>query len=145
MNPNIADKVLNYVAVNSALVKRAFDELSAHRKQQEKAAAERDSTLEVLIKAGCISADMRKEGAAILASPAETLKLLKKAADKIASQKTLLLKQASDNGVAIEDPTSQTAVKQAADSLNDPYVGRRSSKGQKASDAAMLSILGLPS
>jgi hypothetical protein len=60
------------------------------------------------------------------------------------SYKTASEKAASDLGHAVSDKEAGVkSVSQVRDSLNDPYVGRRTSE-KKASDLAILAVLNAP-
>jgi len=143
MNQNIATKALNAVTVYSVLTKRALDELQVHRTSQEKAASVRDATLEALVKAGCVSEEQRTAAEAMLASPAEALGLLKSAAEKIGEMQAQLVKHASDLGEGVDPSVVGGNSPADYDSLNDGYVGRKTSE-KKASDEAILKVLQPP-
>ena len=142
MNQALATKTLNYVAVTSALTKRALDELQVHQTAQEKAASLRPDLLEVLVKAGCVADHQKNAAEAMLGSHAETMGLLKTAAEKLAEMQSKLVKQASDLGEGFDD--SGGAGSPDYDSLSDGYVGRKTGE-KKASDVAILKVLDQPS
>ena len=145
MNQNLATAALNYVAVSSALTKRAIDELNVHRAAQQKAAALQPTLLQEMLQTGHLAEHQKQAGEAMLASHPETLQLLKLAIAKNVEQRELLKKYASELGRGEDENT--TVVEKTAgdyDSLNDPYVGRRTSQ-RKASDVAILRVLDTPS
>ena len=139
MNPQLSNKVLNYVAVSSALTKKALDELQVHRAAQQKAASVRPELLARMLQVGAIAEHQKQAGEAMLASHPETLSLLKLAVDKIEKLQGQVQKSAADLGQGVED---NAGVKTAGDydSMNDPFVGRRTSQ-RKASDVAILRVL----
>jgi hypothetical protein len=143
MNQQLATKALNYVAVTSALTKRALDELSVHQTSQEKAASMRGDVLDTLVNAGCVGDHQKQAAEAMLGSHAETLGLLKSAAEKIGKLQEQVVKQASDLGQG-EDPASVGGSTPDYDSINDGYVGRKTGE-KKASDLAILKVLDAPS
>lgn len=138
MNQVLVQKIAKHVAVTSALAKRAADELSVFRAQQEKAAGLRSEVLKLMVELGNVPEGQKQAAEAMLASHAETLGLLKTACEKMAHFKTALEKKAGDLGEGVDASLDS---KPAYDSLNDPYVGRRTSE-KKASDAAILKVLG---
>jgi len=147
MNPQQATTALNYVAVTSALTKRALDEVQVHRTSQEKAASLRPTVLQQLIDAGCVGQHQKEAAEAMLGSHAETLQLLKSAATKIAEQQKQISKTASDLGRGIDHKEAGLGKSAAAEgsynSLTDGYVGRKTSE-KKASDEAILRVLSDP-
>lgn len=143
MKPQFANKVLKYVEINSALLKRALDELQTHRALQKKAADQRPAILQRMIEIGCVTENTKQAAEAMLAGHAETLGLLKSATDKIAELRERIQKQASELGRGEEPGTTGVpGVKTASDydSLSDGYVGRKTSQ-RKASDEAILRVL----
>ncbi len=145
MNAALATKTVNYVAVSSALTKRALDELSVHRASQEKAATLRPDLLKRMLEVGAVGEHQKQAAEAMLGSHAETLNLLKLAIDKIGQLQSQAQKQASDLGQGVDAGEAGVSPKLAGDydSLTDGYVGRKTSQ-RKASDAAILSVLSAP-
>lgn len=140
MKPNFAKKILGHVAVSSELTKRALDELQVHRSAQTKAAALRSDLLKRLVETGCVGEHQKQAAEAMLGSHAETMGLLKAAVDKLAVFQAQLQKQAGDLGQGV-DPKDAGSTKTASyDSLNDPFVGRKTSQ-RKASDDAIAKVL----
>ena len=141
MDATLANKALNVVAVNSALVKRSLDEVSVHRSSQEKAASLRPALLAQMLETGCVAQHQKQAADAMLCSHAETLGLLKMAVDKIAKLQAQVQKTAGDLGHGV-DEDSTGAVKTAGDynSVEDSYVGRKTGQ-RKASDEAILKVL----
>jgi hypothetical protein len=147
MNANLANAALNYVAVSSALTKKALDELQVHRTSQQKAAAMRSELLDHMLKAGTVNERTKQAADAMLGSHPETLGLLKSAVDLIAKLKTQLQKQALDTGTGVDPKEAGVAgVEKSAgdyDSLTDPFVGRKTSQ-VKASDRAIMRVMENP-
>lgn len=147
MNAALATKAINYVAVSSALTKRALDELSVHRTAQQKAASLRSDVLQLMLQVGAVGEHQKQAAEAMLGSHAETMGLLKLAVEKIGLLQSKLQKAAGDlgEGVEADEAGGLTAGKQAGDydSLSDPYVGRKTSR-RKASDEAILAVLNPP-
>jgi hypothetical protein len=139
MNRNFASKVLQYVEVNSALLKRALDELGVHRQAQKRAADQRADLLKRMVEVGCVQESQKTAADAMLGGHAETMGLLKAAVDKIAGLREELSKRAGDLGQGA-DPKEFGSEKAAFDSLSDGYVGRKTSQ-RKASDEAILKVL----
>lgn len=130
-------KLAAVLQINSVLGKRAFEEINVHRAGQQKAAAARDATLDALLSAGCVEAHQKSAAAAMLGSHADTLGLLMGAAKKIEELSSQLSKRASELGRVSTAPSEKQA---SYDSVNDPYVGRRTSQ-LKQSDIAILRVL----
>lgn len=141
---DIKRMTLDYVAVSNELTKRAFDQLEVHEQSQAKAASVSGDVLNSLIESGCVSESQKQAAESMLGSHAETLGLLKSAAQKIAAYRKQVSKQASDLGQAVEDNSQKQAANY--DSLTSPFVGAKTGAGvKKASDEAILKVLGPPS
>lgn len=141
MNTRFANKVLRFVEINSALTKQALDELQIHRAAQKKASDLRATVLSRLMEVGCVSESTKEAAEAMLAGHAETLGLLKSAAEKLAELKAQVQKSASELGRGEEPAKAGAGTEKAAfDSLNDGYVGRKTSQ-RKASDEAIMRVL----
>jgi hypothetical protein len=141
--PALIKAAANFVAISSALNQRALDEVNVHRAAQEKAASLRDGVLKDMLDVGCVEPHQKQAAEAMLASHAETLGLLKEAMSVIARQQEDLKKAAMQLGAGEDDPKPTTLGKQASDSVNDGYVGRRTGE-KKASDLAFEKILHNP-
>ena len=70
MNSNLAAKAINYVAVSSALTKKALDEISLHRDAQTKAASLRPALVQRMLDTGCITVEEKTAAEAMRAQPA---------------------------------------------------------------------------
>lgn len=147
MNSQLAAKTVSFVAVASALTKRAMDEVQGHRDARTKAAALQPDVLQRMLAVGCISSAQEKQASEMLGSHAETLGLLKGAIDRIAELNGQRTKIASDGaGVDPSDiglaKASGSAKPGAYDSLTDGYTGKHTSE-KKASDRALFAGLGI--
>jgi hypothetical protein len=142
MDANLATKALNCITVNSVLTKRALDELSVHRSSQQKAASMRSALLDQMLEVGCVAGHQKQAADAMLCSHAETLGLLKMAVDKIAKLQAQIQKTAGDLGQGVDEGEATGTEKVAGDynSLDDGYVGRKTSR-RKVSDEAILRVM----
>lgn len=147
MNPQLANQALNIVAVASATVKKACDEIQVHRSSQQKAASLRAELLDHMLKAGTVSEHTKQAAEAMLGSHAETMGLLKSAVDVIVKLRGQIQKQAGELGQGVDPKEAGMAPseKQAGDydSLTDPFVGRKTGR-LKASDVALQRVLQNP-
>ena len=137
MKTKLAKDILHFIAVSSALTKRALDEVAVHRTTQEKAASMRQEIVDLMIRNGTVGEQYKQAAAAMLGSHPETLSLLKMASEKIAVMHEQLASRISEMGQSVEPSGSE---KTAYDSINDPYVGRRTSQ-LKQSDLALMRVL----
>lgn len=136
---DLFEDFISFIGVASHGMKRAMDEISVHRSQQQKAAAATGPMLELLMQHGLVLPHQKEAAAAMLGDHAGTLKMCKLAVDRIAAlmaEKSREKKAASEPGA----PAAENVTAPAYDSVNDPHVGRRTSQ-KKASDAAMLRVL----
>lgn len=140
------DKVVGFVGTASICAKRACDEVAVHRAMQKRASDAAPAILELLLKSGAVRAEQRDAAAAMLGSHAETLALLKSAVERLEKLETEKaaaavppppVKQAGDLGRSVPGTAPAGS---GYDSLNDNYLGRRTSQ-PKASDLAMLRVL----
>jgi|SRR5215471_19913328 len=136
-----ADTALQFVELASFVVKRGCDELIVHRGLQKKASDLAPETLETLVKTGAVREEQRQAAAAMLGSHAETLQLLKWAAEELYKARTA--KNAGALGEPVDDPERNGHGKNGYDSLADPFVCRPTSQ-KKASDIAILKVLDDP-
>lgn len=149
MNPQFLGHVLKLVEIGSATVKKACDEVNVHRQAQKRASDVRGAVLNNLISNGLINKAQEKEAEAMLGSHAETLTLLNALTDRFtALRKEASVKQASDIGQGVNDPTANPAAATGSggkpyDSLTDPFVGRPTAE-KKASDLALFKVLETP-
>jgi hypothetical protein len=144
MNTKLAAQTIEFIAASSALNDRLMGEVQAQRTREKQAAAKRQAVLALMLSTGCVAPHQKQAAAEMLVSHAQSLDLLVNAINKMQSYKTASEKSASDLGQAVSD--KEAGVKSTStvrDSLNDPYVGRRTSE-KKASDLAILAILNAP-
>jgi hypothetical protein len=145
MITKLAAQMVQYIAASSALSDRLMGELNGFRTQEKQAADKRRDVLDVLVKASCVAPHQKAAALERLANHGATLDLLVAAVGKMEGYKAAAEKAASELG---QPETEKSAgVKTAGtvrDSLNDPYVGRRTSE-KKASDLALMAVLSAPS
>lgn len=132
-------KMLQFVQVTSTFGKRALEELGVHRGREKRANDVRAGVLQQLLDGGLIAEHQKEAAAKILADPAESLKLLGKAAAELTKYKTASEKQASTLGQGVDDPAAPAST--SYDSIKSPFVGMRTSQ-KKASDIAFEKALG---
>ena len=141
LNPAL---VVKFAELSSATIKRALDETNVHRAAQKQAADLRPATLEFMVTNGLIDADQKTAADAMLASHASTLNLLKTAGEKIVELKKELAAKTAELGAPAEKQAGdEGAAPGSYNSLDDPFVGRRTSE-KKASDQAILKVLEAP-
>jgi predicted transcriptional regulator len=144
MNTKLAAQTIEFIAASSALNDRLMGEVQAQRTREKQAAAKRQAVLDLMLSTGCVAPHQKQAAADMLGSHAQSLDLLVNAINKMQSYKTASEKAASDLGHAVSDKEAGVkSVSQVRDSLNDPYVGRRTSE-KKASDLAILAVLNAP-
>lgn len=127
-----ADKVLETIQISATALDKAEAELNVKRAADVKVAAMIPTVVDALIANERIDPADREKAAAALADPARALEILLKTADV---NNTIRPRQL---GTAVV--TEKTAG--AYDSLNDPYVGRRTAEPRE-SDRAFLRGLGI--
>ena len=97
-----------------------------------------------MVETGCVAAHQKQAAVEMLANHGQSLDLLVNAINKMQAYKQASEKAAADLGQAVsEKEAGVQAQPQVRDSLNDPYVGRRTSE-KKASDLAILAVLDAP-
>lgn len=144
MNTKLAAQTVEFIAASSALSDRLMSEVQAHREREKQAAAKRQAVLDLMLQTGSVAPHQKQAAAEMLANPAQTLDLLVNAINKMQAYKSASEKAASDLGQAVsEKEAGVNPASQIRDSLNDPYVGRRTSE-KKASDVAILAVLNAP-
>lgn len=142
MNQSFLDAVLRFVELSSATVKRALDENAHYRQSQARASYLQEPLLEHLINTGIVASTQKQAAEAMLNSHAESLQLLKAAADKIVELRQQMgIKQANDLGRGDDSRVYFTAPGRGQyDSLQDPFIGRKTTE-KKASDMALLKLV----
>ena len=144
MDTKLAAQAVEYVAASSALTDRLAGELKSYREQEKSAAAKQDSVLDLMVETGCVARHQKQAAVEMLGNHGQSLDLLVNAINKMQQYKQASEKSAADLGQAVsEKEAGVQAQPQVRDSLNDPYVGRRTSE-KKASDLAILAVLDAP-
>lgn len=144
MNTKLAAQTVEFIAASSALNDRLMSEVKSYREREKQAAAKRESVLDLMVETGCVAPHQKQAAAEMLANHGQSLDLLVNAINKMTSYKQASEKAASDLGQPVSE--KEAGVKsqpKSFDSLNDPYVGRRTSE-KKASDMAILAVLDAP-
>lgn len=144
MNTKLAAQAIEYIAASSALTDRLMGEVKSYRDQEKTASAKRDAVLDLMVSTGCVAPHQKQAALEMLSNHGQSLDLLVNAINKMQSYKQASEKAASDLGQAVsEKEAGVQAQPRVRDSLNDPYVGRRTSE-KKASDLAILAVLDAP-
>jgi len=144
MNTKLASQTVEFIAASSALNDRLMGQVQSYRGNEKQAADKRNAVLDRMIETGCVAPHQKQAAAEMLGSHSQSLDLLINAVNKMQSYKQASEKSAADLGHAVSD--QESGIKPQArvfDSINDPYVGRRTSE-KKASDFAILSVLDAP-
>lgn len=126
-----AEKVLETIQISATALDKAERELGEKRAADVKVAALIPSVVDALIANERIDPADREKAAEALKDPARALEILIKTADV---NNTIRPRQL---GSAVTEKKASTY-----DSLNDPYVGRRTSE-ERESDRAYLRGLGI--
>ncbi len=144
MDTKLAAQAVEYVAASSALTDRLQGELNSYREQEKSAAAKQESVLDLMVETGCVARHQKQAAVGMLGNHGQSLDLLVNAINKMQAYKQASEKSAADLGQAVSEKEAGVhAQPQVRDSLNDPYVGRRTSE-KKASDLAILAVLDAP-
>lgn len=144
MNTKLAAQTIEYIAASSALTDRLLSEVKSYRESVKQAAAKRNAVLDLMVTTGCVAPHQKQAAVEMLSNHGQSLDLLVNAINKMQSYKQASEKAAADLGQAVsEKEAGVRAQPQVRDSLNDPYVGRRTSE-KKASDLAILAVLDAP-
>lgn len=141
-SPNFENKVLEFVAASSTMGKRAMDKIAEYEGKEKTAASAAPALVEHLIATKVIGAGQKTKAASALSDHAQTMDLLKNAADKIATLRAEIDGRASINLGKGEGTEKAAEQHNPQDSLTSPFVGRLGTE-KRASDVAMLSRLGL--
>ena len=137
MNQTLAQQTLQYVAVTSALCKRALDTLAIKQAAEKRASAQVPALVDLLIQNSLIGANEKQAALEALNDHTQALAILKSAVDKLAAAKKAgIRKEASDLGHA-----EGSAVPEAQPAQSN-YLGRRTSE-KKGSDIALLKAMGM--
>ena len=144
MNTKIAAQTVEFIAASSALNDRLMSEVRSSRAKEKQAAAKREAVLNLMVETGSVAPHQKQAAAEMLSNHGQSLDLLVNAINKMQSYKQASEKAASDLGQAVTEKEAGVKTKSPVrDSLNDPYVGRRTSE-KKASDMAILAVLDAP-
>ena len=144
MNTKRAAQAVEFVAASSALTDRLMGEVKSNRAEKQAAVGKLDAVLDRLLETGCVAPHQKQAAAAMLDDHSQSLDLLVNAVNKMQQYKQASEKAASDLGQAVtEKEAGVNSSVSAPDSLNGPYVGRRTSE-KKASDLAILAVLDAP-
>ena len=143
MNTKLAAQTVEFIAASSALNDRLMSEVKSYREKEKQAAAKRESVLNLMVETGCVAPHQKQAAAEMLNNHGQSLDLLVNAINKMQSYKQASEKAASDLGHAVSEKEAGVRQQKTLDSLNDPYVGRRTSE-KKASDRAILAVLDAP-
>lgn len=145
MNDKLASQTIEFIAASSALSDRLMGELQSYRHKEKQASDKQLAVLDLLVSAGCVAPHQKQAAADMLGNHGQTLDLLVNAVNKMQEYRSASEKAASDLGHAVtEKEAGLKTSRSSVDSLNDPYVGRRTSE-KKASDLALLAVLNSPS
>jgi len=145
MNTKLAARTIEFIAASSVLNDRLMGDVQKYREREKKAADKRSDVLKLMLEAGCVAPHQKQAAAEMLSDHSQSLDLLVNAVNKMHSYKQASEKAAADLGQGVtEKEAGFNTQPQVRDSLNDPYVGRRSSE-KKASDIALLQVLNAPS
>jgi len=144
VNTKTAAMLVEYIASASTLTERLLKQAHIQYEHNKQAASRRSAVLARLEQTGCIAPHQKQAAAAMLDNHAHSLDLLSNAIDKVQQLKTAVEKTGTDLGQAVSD--REAGIKPAnkgRNSLNDPYVGRRTSE-KKASDIAIWAVMDAP-
>lgn len=127
------DDTVRLVELASYTIKRAGEENNVHKAAQQKAAQLRGPLLEDLLRSGLVAPGAKQAAAAMLGSHAETLNLLKAAADMIVElSRQQAAKTAGDLGQGVDDPRTPA------------LGGPTGAPGDRESDSILREILHQP-
>jgi hypothetical protein len=142
MKPKLAEMLVKSIQINSILQKRALDSHSSYRSAAQEAKSKVASLAEHMVDKGCVAGHQKEAASDMLQSHAGTMELLWNSVEKLSDAHTRLEKSASDLGRGEDDNQAGFSNVQY-NSLEDPYVGRRTSE-KKASDAAIWAVVNNP-
>lgn len=144
MNTKLAAQAVEFVAASSALTDRLMSKVQSNRAEKQAAAQKLNAVLDRMLETGCVAPHQKQAAAAMLEDHSQSLDLLVNAVNKMQSYKQASEKAASDLGQAVTEKEAGVSTSVSSmDSLNGPYVGRRTSE-KKASDLAILAVLDAP-
>jgi chemotaxis protein histidine kinase CheA len=143
MKPKLAEMLVKSIQINSILQKRALDSHSTYHSAAQEAQTKVSSLAEHMVDKGCVSAHQKEAASDMLQSHAGTMDLLWNSVEKLSEAHTRLEKSASDLGRGVDESQAGGVSSQNYNSLDDPYVGRRTAE-KKASDAAIWAVVNNP-
>jgi hypothetical protein len=145
MNTKLANQVLRYVQVSSALGKRALDEVTAGRQAKKTASAHVPNLVQQMLDAGVVKQSQKTAAEQMLGDHGQTLQLLANMTEKLGAAKKEIaqLKTAGTASDRLGSP-EKSAADQIAQGLpsRSVVVGARTSE-KKGSDNALFNGLGL--
>lgn len=141
MPPGLIDDLLRYIELSSLGMKKALDEVDAIRRRRHKAASASKPLLSKLVALGLVAPHQKRAAWAMLNDHADTVNLFNALVDKYAAVRSE--KRAADGLGRPVDPSTVGYATPEYDSLNSPWIGRRTTE-KKASDLAILRVLGNP-
>jgi len=136
MNRKLANLFVKSIQIGSILQKRALDELHNHRVSSSSAVEKTAGLVDHMVEKGCVAEHQKQAASDLLDSHSGTMDLLWNSVEKLAEAHKGLEKAGHDMGQAIDPAQSGVQTVPSYNSLDDPYVGRRTSE-KKASDAAI--------
>ena len=142
MKPKLAEMLVKSIQINSILQKRALDSHSHYHGASQEAQTKVASLAEHMVEKGCVAAHQKEAASDMLQTHTGTMELLWNSVEKLSDAHTRLEKSASDLGRGV-DESHAGVISQDYNSLEDPYVGRRTSE-KKASDAAIWAVVNNP-
>lgn len=144
MNTKLAAQTVEFIAASSTLNDRLMGEVQTYRNREKQAATKHQAILDLMVSSGCAAPHQKQAAAEMLGDHSQSLDLLVNAINKMQAYKQASEKTASDLGRAVSDKEAGVrSTPLVQDSLNSPYVGRRTSE-KKASDLAILAVLNAP-
>lgn len=133
MSFNVQDKILQYIQCSGVALEKAEKQAAAHNELQKKVDEMIPNAVNALLSNGRLQSHQAKEAAVMLRDPVKALEILIKTAEHRNDEELAKL----GSQVA-----AQTKLASAKNSLNNPYVGARTSS-LKESDIRLFEKLGL--
>ena len=143
MKPKLAEMLVKSIQINSLLQKRALDSYSSYHTAAQEANSQVASLADHMVDKGCVAAHQKEAASGMLQSHTGTMELLRNSVDKLSDAHARLEKSASDLGRGVDEGQSGVSNVSSYSSLEDPYVGRRTSE-KKASDEAIWAVVNNP-
>ena len=144
MKPKLAEMLVKSIQINSLLQKRALDSYSSYHAAAQEANSQVASLADHMVNKGCVASHQKEAASGMLQSHTGTMELLRNSVDKLSDAHARLEKSASDLGRGVDEGQSGVGnTSSSYNSLDDPYVGRRTSE-KKASDDAIWAVVNNP-